>query len=134
MRPQPLLLDRPFGVQVVLAVIVPAAFGLLVGFLLGVTAAGYAVLSILAILGGVLAGYDHLGADHGFVRGICGGLLFGVFILVGHSVFDQRAKASLPHPHGVLVAITVVFGAILGAIGGGLRARHDQRAGTVPAA
>jgi hypothetical protein len=129
MQPQPLLLDRPFGLQLLLAVVIPAVYGLLTGLLLGISAAGYAVLSILGIAGGLVAGYDHEGSDQGFVRGICGGLLFGTFILVGHSVFGMEAKAKIPSTHGVLVGITTVFGGILGAIGGALRARHERRAG-----
>lgn len=126
---QPLLLTRPFGTQLVLAVIVPALFGLLVGYLLGVSEAGYLVLSLLGILGGIGAGYDHDGADEGFVRGIAGGLLFGVFILVGHSVFGQEAKAHIPQPHVILVVITTVLGALFGAWGGALRRRREQREG-----
>jgi len=90
---QPLLLERPFAVQLLLAIVVPALYGLLTGLMLGVSSAVYAVLSILGILGGLVAGYDHHGADEGFVRGVCGGLLFGTFILVGHSVFGMEAKA-----------------------------------------
>ncbi len=127
MHPQPLLLDRPFAAQLLLAVVVPALYGLLTGFLLGVNEAAYLVLSLLGVAGGIFAGYDHLGADEGFVRGICGGLLFGVFILVGHSIFGQQAEAKLPDPHGVLVAITTVLGAIFGAIGGARRAKREQR-------
>src|SRR3954452_8614958 len=112
----PLLLSRPFFAQVIIAIVVPAAFGLLVGWLLGVSAAGYAIASIAGVVGGVAAGYDHLGADQGFVRGIIGGMLFGTFILVGHSIFHDTAKATLPDPHGVLVAVTTILGAIFGAI------------------
>jgi hypothetical protein len=121
----PLLLTRPFPFQFVAAILLPAAYGLLTGYLLGVSSAGYAVASILGIAGGLVAGYDHLGADQGFVRGICGGLLFGTFILVGHSIFHDTAKATLPHPHGVLVGITTLLGGILGAIGGGRRAKRE---------
>ena len=124
---QPLLLTRPFGAQLVIAVIVPALFGLLTGYILGVSEVGYLVLSLLGVLGGIGAGYDHAGADEGFVRGILGGLLFGVFILVGHSVFGQEAKAHIPQPHVVLVIITTVLGGIFGAIGGALRARGEQK-------
>ena len=124
---QPLLLTRPFGAQLVLAVIVPAVFGLLTGFVLGVSEIGYLVLSLLGVLGGIGAGYDHDGADEGFVRGILGGLLFGVFILVGHSVFGQEAKAHIPQPHVFLVVITTVLGALFGAWGGSLRARGEKK-------
>lgn len=124
----PLLLDRPFPAQLVLAIVVPAAYGLLCGLLLGVSSAAYAILTLLGILGGLVAGYDHASADEGFVRGVCGGALFGTFILVGHSIFTARAEATLPHPHGILVGITTVSGAILGAIGGARRAKREQRA------
>lgn len=130
---QPLLLDRPFAAQLVLAVVIPAVYGLVTGLILGVSEGGYLVLSILGILGGLVAGYDHDGADEGFVRGIAGGLLFGTFILVGHSVFGMEAKAKIPDPHGVLVGITTVFGAILGAVGGALRGRRERRDGREPA-
>src|SRR4051794_28646414 len=121
----PLLLTRPLPFQLFAAIVLPAAFGLFTGWLLGVSSAGYAIASIVGIGGGLVAGYDHLGADQGFIRGICGGLLFGVFILVGHSIFHDTAKATLPHPHGVLVGFTTLFGAILGAIGGGRRAKRE---------
>lgn len=125
MRHQPLLLDRPFAAQVVLAVVVPAVFGLLTGFILGVNEIGYLVLSLLGIVGGIVAGYDHAGTDQGFVRGIIGGLLFGLGILLGHSLFGQEATAKLPDPHGILVAITTVLGAVFGAIGGSRRAKAE---------
>ncbi len=98
MSHQPLLLERPFGAQVLLAIVVPALFGLITGFVLGVSEAGYLVLSVLGIGGGVVGGMDHDGAGEGALRGVCGGVLFGVFILLGHSVFGQEAKAKLPDP------------------------------------
>src|ERR687886_200300 len=108
MQAQPLLLERPVGAQVVLAIVVPAVFGLVCGLLLSVSAVLYTVLTLVAILGGIFAGYDHLGADQGVVRGFCGGLLFGVFILVGHSL-GGTAKASIPSPHVILPIATTIL-------------------------
>src|SRR3954451_2389149 len=127
MRHQPLLLERSFPAQIFLAIILPIAFGLLTGYILGQDETGYLVLSILGIGGGVFAGYDHDGADQGLVRGVMGGLLFGSSILFAHSVFDQVATAKLPDPHGVLIAITTILGALFGAWGGALRRRHIKR-------
>jgi hypothetical protein len=124
---QPLLLDRPFPAQFVLAVVVPALFGLLAGYLLGVSEPAYLVVSLLGVLGGIGAGFDHRGADEGFVRGIAGGLLFGVFILVGHSVFGEQAKAHVPEPYVILPVITTVLGALFGAWGGALRAKSEAK-------
>src|SRR3954462_5393978 len=124
MLDQPLLLERPFPVQLIFAIVLPVAFGILTGAILHEDETAYLVLSIVGIGGGIFAGYDHAGADQGFLRGVMGGLLFGTSTLVAHSLFDQTAKAKLPDPHGVLVAITTILGALLGAWGGALRARH----------
>jgi hypothetical protein len=125
---QPLLLERSFPAQFVLAIVLPIAFGILTGYILGQDETAYLVLSLLGVAGGIGAGYDHDGADQGFVRGIIGGLLFGTSILLAHSLFDQVATAKLPDPHGILVGITTVLGALFGAWGGALRRRHIQRA------
>jgi uncharacterized membrane protein (UPF0136 family) len=130
----PLLLERSFPLQLALAVVLPVAYGLLTGYMLGQSAAAYAVLSILGVLGGIAAGFDHRGSDQGFVRGVCGGLLFGMAILLAHSLFGQQAKATLPHPHGVLVIVTTILGALFGAIGGALRVRTETRRGGTVAA
>lgn len=123
----PLLLSRPFAAQLVIAIVLPIAFGLLAGYLLHHSETAYLVVSLVAVLGGVGAGFDHPGADEGFVRGVIGGLLFGLAILLGHSLFSGQAKADLPNPDGVLVVVTTILGAIFGAIGGGLRGRREAR-------
>ena len=124
---QPLLLDRPFPLQVVLAIVVPVLFGLLAGYLLGVSEPAYLVVSLLGVLGGIAAGYDHLGSREGLVRGIIGGLLFGVAIVAGHSLFDQQATTHVPEPQLILAAITTVLGALFGAWGGSLRAKAERK-------
>jgi hypothetical protein len=124
---QPLLLDRPLPAQLFLAVVLPVAFGVLTGWMLSVDETAYLVLSLAGILGGIGAGYDHLGADQGFVRGIMGGALFGLSILATHSLVDETAKAHLPDPQFLLVAITTVLGALLGAWGGALRAKGEAK-------
>ena len=130
---QPLLLERSFPAQLFLAIILPIAFGILTGDILGVDETAYLVLSVAGLGGGIFAGYDHDGADQGFLRGVAGGLLFGTSILVAHSLFGDVAKAKLPDPHGVLVGITTLLGSLLGAWGGALRRRHIQRADAQPA-
>jgi hypothetical protein len=108
----------------VLAGLVPAAYGAITGWSLGVNKTAYLVLSLLGIAGGYLAGQDHDGAGEGALRGVLGGSLFGGFILLAHEAIGNDAKAKLPHPAILLVAITVVFGVGLGALGG--RARHKR--------
>ena len=124
---QPLLLSRPFALQVVVAIVLPAVFGLITGVVLVHSEGAYLVLSILGVLGGLAAGFDHLGAGEGALRGICGGALFGSFILLGGALAGGPAKAKLPDPEWVLVVVTVVLGMLFGAIGGALRARREGR-------
>jgi hypothetical protein len=104
--------------------VVPAAFGAVCGWLLGVDEAAYLIASVLAIGGGYFAGKEHDGAGEGAVRGFVGGLLFGGLILLVHEATGEEAKADLPEPEVLLLVITVVFGIILGALGG--RSTHKQ--------
>jgi hypothetical protein len=134
MRHQPLLLDRPLVLQLILAIVVPVAYGLFTGWSLAQDETLYLVLSLLGILGGIAAGYDHLGAGQGALRGVLGGALFGTAILLGHSIWDDAAKADIPDPQWVLVVITTVLGALFGAWGGALRARSAKRDETAAAA
>ena len=123
----PLLTDRPSSHRIVIAVVVPAVFGLITGLMLGISAGVYLVLSLLGILGGIAAGYDHADANEGALRGICGGLLFGTFILLGGTLIGKEAKTEIPDPQWTLPVITTVLGAIFGAIGAALRGRYERR-------
>jgi hypothetical protein len=119
-----LLRSRPIGMQVFLAGAVPAAFGALCGWLLGVNKTAYIVASILAIGGGYFAGMEHDGGREGALRGILGGSLFGGLILLVHEATGKEAKADLPHPAALLLVATIGFGILLGASGG--RAMHRR--------
>jgi len=125
----PPFLDRPFWLQVVGGIAVPAVFGILTGFTLSVNEILYYALSgPLAIAGGFLGGIEHRSADEGFVRGAIGGLIFGSFILLGNEMLDpNETKAHLPEPQVGLVFVTTIAGAILGAIGGAWRGRQERR-------
>ncbi len=125
MKLAPLLTDRSRGSQVVLVVLIPAIYGAITGYVLGVSKATYVVLSLLAILGGVGAGLDHLGAAAGAKRGLVGGTIFGAFVLIAHEIHGATAKADLPDPPILLVLITAVLGVLLGALGGWFRARSE---------
>jgi hypothetical protein len=116
-----LLREHPRWVQVLLAFVLPAAYGALTGYFLGVSEATYVVLSILGVLGGIGAGFDHMGAAIGLRRGIVAGLIFGSAILIAHEVHGAEAKADLPDPETLLVAVTTGLGAAFGALGGWLR-------------
>ena len=133
----PLLAEHPRPVQFVLVFILPVAFGALVGYFLGISEGAYLVLSVLGVLGGVGAGYDHLGARAGAARGAIAGSLFGASILIAHEIHGAEAKANLPDPPILLVAVTTILGIAFGALGGWLRARSlaaQDRESAAPAA
>ena len=100
----------------------PAAFGALCGWLLGVNKTAYLIATVLAIAGGFFAGMEHDGPAEGALRGLVGGSLFGGLILLVHEATGKEAKADLPHPAALLLVFTVGFGIVLGALGG--RAMH----------
>ena len=134
MRQPDLLESHPPRLQMILALVVPAVFGIITGILLGVSEIAYLVLSLLGIAGGYLAGKEHIGAAEGATRGFTGGILFGTFILAAHAATGLERKAHLPHPEILLVVITTVFGIGLGALGGRAREKAESRATAAPAA
>jgi hypothetical protein len=67
-RLPPLLVEQPRSLQLLLAVVLPAAYGALTGYFLGVSEGTYLVLSVLGVLGGIGAGFDHHGARGGGKR------------------------------------------------------------------
>jgi hypothetical protein len=131
-RLPPLLREHPRWLQVMLALVLPAAYGAVTGYFLGVSEGTYLVLSILGVLGGIGAGFDHVGAAIGLRRGIVAGLIFGSSILIAHQIHGADAKADLPDPEILLVAITTGLGAAFGALGGWLRERAVRRQAVQP--
>ena len=123
MKFPPLLAEHPRWVQVSLAVVLPALFGALTGYFLGVSEATYLVLGLLGVLGGIAAGFDHHGADAGARRGFLGGAIFGTSILIAHEISGADPKADIPDPAILLIVLTTVLGVAFGTLGGWLRAR-----------
>ncbi len=120
MRTPTLFRDRPRPVQIVLGGGVPLAFGAVVGVVLGVSAGLYWALAALAALGAVLAGLEHLDGWGGADRGLVGGALFGLGVLVAHAIAGTHAKVSLGGFPPLLIVIDAVAGMFLSALGGRL--------------
>jgi hypothetical protein len=124
----PLLVERPFGLQVVIAIVVPALFGLVTGFALSWNEVAYLLLAVpIGLFGGFVAGIDHRGWEEGLLRGVIGGLLFGSFILIGLEIANTEPKAEIGDPQSGLVFVTTFFGALMGALGGRFRMRKERQ-------
>jgi hypothetical protein len=129
MENTPLLRERPRQAQIVLGLIVPTAFGAIAGIVLGITAAGYWAINLLALAGGVAAGFEHSDGWEGADRGLVGGSLFGLGILVAHGLAGSDAQVELPGFAPVLIIFTAIFGMLAGALGGRLRRAAIERSG-----
>jgi hypothetical protein len=121
MRRTPLFRERPRNLQILTGLVVPAVFGAITGVILGLTAAGYWAISLVALVGGVLAGFEHAHGWEGADRGVVGGALFGTGILVAHAIAGTEAQVSLGSFPPLLVVFTAVIGMLAGALGGRLR-------------
>jgi hypothetical protein len=127
MQAPTLFRDRPRPVQIVLGGAVPLAFGAVVGVLLGVSAGVYWALSALAALGAVLAGLEHQDGWGGADRGLVGGAIYALGILLAHAIAGTHAKVSLGGFPPLLVVIDAIAGMLLGAIGGRLARAVRER-------
>lgn len=121
--------DRPRPVQIVLAGAVPLAFGAVVGIVLGISAGVYWALAVLAAIGAVLAGFEHQDGWGGADRGLAGGALFGLGVLLAHAIVGTDAKVSLGGFPPLLIVIDAIFGMFLGALGGRLARGVRERQG-----
>jgi competence protein ComEA len=132
MAQPPLLAEHPRPLRIALVFVLPVVFGAITGYFLGVSEGTYLVLSALGVLGGIGAGYDHVGAKAGAGRGLVAGFLFGATILIAHEIHGAEAEAHLPEPPAVLVVVITALGIACGAIGGWLRARSMRKHGIHP--
>jgi len=125
MKPPPLFSSLPRTAQVQLAGLGPVLFGMVCGFLLEASAAGYWVLSTVGLLGAVSGGMEHSGAAAGARRGLLAGSLFGFGLVLAHAIARERELVTIPHPAVLLIAITSVIGTVFGAAGGAVRSRLE---------
>src|SRR3954452_23453209 len=115
------------------AIVLPSGFGLLCGLALGVSTALYLVGVVLALLGGIGGGAQYERRGDAILRGLVGGTLFGVFILLGFELGgEDEAKVDLPDPHVLLLVLTVLPSFFLHWLGWRLRPRllRESRAET----
>ncbi len=124
--------DRPRPAQAMIGGVLPGAIGALAGVLIGVSSAGYWAVAVLAALGSILSGFEHLDGWGGADRGFVGGAIYGVSLLVTHALVGTHAKVSLGGFPPLLALFTAIIGMLLCAGGGRLARAQRQRQGTSP--
>lgn len=117
--------DRSRFAQVLIGGVIPALVGAAAGILIGVSAAAYWVVAVLAAVGAFVAGFEHQDGWGGADRGFFGGLIYGVALLVVHAIVGTHARVSLGSFPPFLAVITTVVGAVLGAAGGRIARTRD---------
>ena len=117
-QPPPLFRHRPRPLQILLGGVVPLLFGAVVGVVVGVSSGAYWGLLSLAALGGILAGFEHPDGWGGADRGLVGGALFGLGLVIAHAIAGTTAKVSLGSFPPLLIVVNAIAGMFLGALGG----------------
>ncbi len=115
--------DLPAPVRIQLAVFGPLLVGMIAGFLISESEPGYWGITVLATIGGVLAGLEHPGAKPGAIRGFIGGFCFGLGIVIATAIADNPHLVETTHPQGVIIIVTTIAGVALGALGGVIAGR-----------
>jgi hypothetical protein len=126
--PPKLFAEQSTGERFVGLIVGPIVLGLICGWLVGVSGAIYTVITLLAILGGLAAGYEHVSLIGGAARGAWGGALFALTISETHRAIGNLAKASTPKPIEEIIIIFAIFSAVLGLIASALRRRRENKA------
>jgi hypothetical protein len=129
LRATPLFRERPRPAQVILGLVAPTLVGAAAGILLGVSAAAYWAIGLAALVGGVLAGFEHADGWDGADRGLVGGALYGTGLLIAHAIAGTDATVSLPGFAPILIVFTAIIGMLAGALGGRIRGAAMQRRG-----
>jgi hypothetical protein len=129
MHNTPLFRERPRAAQVVTGLVLPILAGAIAGALLGLNAAAYWAISLVALAGGILGGFEHADGWDGADRGLVGGALFGISLLIFHAIIGGDAQVSLPNFAPILAVFTAIIGMLAGALGGRLRRGAIERNG-----
>jgi hypothetical protein len=116
--------ERFFGL-----IVGPVLLGAICGWLLGITEIGYTVLTLLSVLGGLAAGYEHATPRSGALRGLWGGTLFSLTICEVHRLIGNDSLARTPTPVEIIIPIFAIISMYLGFYGARARRKRETIAG-----
>ena len=118
-----LFAERPRSMQILAVIVIPAVYGALCGFVLGASATVYWVLQVIAFIGGLLAGLEHVSSREGALRGGLGGFVYGASLLGAHAISGAEAEVNIGDPEIGLLVVTTLGGALIVAGVAALRRR-----------
>jgi hypothetical protein len=121
--------DRSRPAQIALGGVVPAIVGAVAGILIGSSVTAYWIVAVVAGLGSILSGFEHLDGWGGADRGLVAGLIYGIALLVAHAIAGTEAKVSLGSFPPLLAVVTAIIGMLLAALGGRIARARRERAG-----
>ncbi len=123
-----LLRDRPRPAQVVIGGVIPAIAGVVAGILIGVSPGAYYGYGGFVAIATVFGGFEHQDGWGGADRGLVGGFIYGVMLLLTHAITGVEAKVSLGSFPPFLAIITAIIGMLLAALGGRIARGQRERA------
>lgn len=109
--------ELPLAVRVQLAAIGPLLLGAVCGFCLHVSAGAWWGVNAAGAIGGLAGGLEHDSTTAAVRRGLLGGTLFGIGVVIADAVANGQAHAPLPSPTALIIAISATVGMLLGALG-----------------
>jgi hypothetical protein len=127
--------DRERPAQIVIGGVVPLIAGAVAGILVGISSGAYWGYAALVAVATVIGGFEHEDGWGAADRGLVGGVIYGIGLLVAHAIAGTHAKVSLGSFPPFLAVVTAIVGMLLAAIGGRLaRAGRARSAGTTDTA
>lgn len=125
----PYLSDRPRPLAIALVVVGALIGGVFLGLALGWSEGWWLVANVVLLLGGVAAGLEHHTPRGGALRGVVGGLLVAVGLLIVRELRSNPDAAEFFDPPALFLIVSPVIGALLGLAGVALRRRLSRTAG-----
>ncbi|HEY5342205.1 MAG TPA: hypothetical protein VIJ66_00905 [Solirubrobacteraceae bacterium] len=127
--------DRRRPAQIALGGVVPAIAGVIAGVLIGVSSGAYWGYAVLVAIGAIVAGFEHRDGWGAADRGLIAGLIYGIALLVAHTIAGTHAQASLGSFPPLLAVLTAIAGMLLSALGGRIvRPQRERERASAPAA
>ncbi len=121
--------DRARPAQVVIGGAIPLVAGAVAGILVGVSSGAYWGYAAVVAVAAVIGGFEHQDGWGAADRGLVGGAVYGIGLLVAHAIAGTHAKVSLGSFPPFLAVVTAIAGMLLAAIGGRLaRTGRERRA------